>query len=1121
MQQYRKNLGKVSLTAEGAWNNAKKYDILSIVYDENTQHGFLSRQSVPVGVDLYNSEYWMPLNVSGYVDNNIIILSKKISEATIQSYTLEEAIASIKSVGRRPGAILGFYNENADRLDIGGRWELWQFNDTNVYNWENVDSWQNLYYNYNKFMGWFKDENFLTKYAPFPEIGCYAFVGSEFNEATVYRCDNKYVWSNTTQHAWDYVKVIVDGNVTVGENGNWFNNGEDTGIPASVKGENGKTPVFREKDNTIQYSFDSLNWITISDKVAAWFRWNATTGDTQANNVGRIQISRDKVTWTNLSGDIINNLHISRYIGVNESLPTSGIAEGTIYAKGPTYDTSDTSHANPIYRLWVYAWKGNTLAWQDNGEFTSIAAGVVQETGDSETEVMSQKAVSEKLSELDSKVLYDNPDFSITKMIEGGSSETTTYIYRSVKSGDKIAYNIISVNLSGASPSIAINLYGVNKSSPNSPKLIKATYGIGSNEVNINADYDNLIIKCFPNNVTSYNVTARVYTKKYLDIDKNKNLIDIVPRYFQKYELTDGYVNLNGQTNNVAGNYHKSNYIIIDRSIDLKINGITQVLDYDCVGLAFYNNKKEFISYIDISGYTKNNITTIPTSKIPDNAVYIKCTVPNNMVDYFDVISQTTIQTQFEDIELAFNGYKGNVTHINPIYKVDKPVLSGTSIKYIVSNVEFTSQGGSGAIAINIYGVKNGVSYLLKDVYGNSTNSITTKADYDYITCNYSSNGYVATMSADIVVYIGKIAELDNRLTEVENSSGNTISVWCPHRIFALNGTKLQIFKSNVALVYNPDMYQFDIKTVRGAAKGYNRDSYYEYDVNADNEDFTLSFGVKNELRDGVYSPNTVITHVQKKDSPSTNKNILVIGDSFTDDGSWVSELRRLLTGVVTNGKSDTADSNIVPDRLTNLTFIGTRDTDKTPNEGYSGMHYGFFATNNFGDNPFWNSNTNSVDFDLYCSKNGYDRIDYCIIILGTNGNTNKEYIDILWGALLTHNPNIKVLVGGRCFAAPFGAGTAGMNHNQTYLLLSNNVHSLNKELQAYCDSNEYKNNFLYVDYNIQLDGRHNMPHKEVVANQRSSEKIVQSIDNVHPAQNGYWQIADAFRAAFHYWCLE
>lgn len=484
MQQYRKNLGKVSLTAEGAWNLNDSYDILSIVYDEHTQHGFISRKAVPQGVDLYNKEYWMPLNVSGYADNNVIILSKKTSEASIQSYTLEEAITSIKFVGRRPGAILGFYNENNDRLDIGGRWELWQFNDTNIYNWENVDSWQNLYYNYNKFMGWFKDENFLNKYAPFPEIGCYAFVGSEFNEATVYRCDNKYVWNNTTQHTWDYVKVIVDGNVTVGENGNWFNNGEDTGIPASVKGENGKTPIIRNNDNILEVSYDNVNWEPISDEIAvwlrinnnklemtknksggwevisdyisAWFRWQSDGGE-QITSVGKIQITRDGVSWTDLSGNFVNHLRISKYIGAGESLPTSGIAEGTIYAKGPTYDTSDTSHSNPIYRLWVYAWKDNTLAWQDNGEFTSIAAGIVQETGNSETEVMSQKAVTKELSELDSKLVFknielmqiDNPiQYKIPYMIDGGywqDSDTSGCIVLRVEEGDNVIIRATSI----------------------------------------------------------------------------------------------------------------------------------------------------------------------------------------------------------------------------------------------------------------------------------------------------------------------------------------------------------------------------------------------------------------------------------------------------------------------------------------------------------------------------------------------------------------------------------------------------------------------------------------------------------------------------------------------------
>lgn len=258
MQQYRKNLGKVSLTAEGPWNGSKRYEILSIVYDEHTQHGFISKKEVPSGVDLYNAEYWMPLNVSGFVDNNIIILSKKTSDASIQSYTLEEAVKSIPSVGRKPGAILGFYNLNTDRLDIGGRWELWQYNAVDVANWENLSSWQNIYYNFNRFVGWYRNEDMLKANIPYPELGCYAYVGNQLERATIYRCDIKYNWVNTSQPVWDYIQVVVSGNVKVGPNGNWFNNGEDTGVPAV--GPAGKTPQFRMSDTHIEISFDGVAW---------------------------------------------------------------------------------------------------------------------------------------------------------------------------------------------------------------------------------------------------------------------------------------------------------------------------------------------------------------------------------------------------------------------------------------------------------------------------------------------------------------------------------------------------------------------------------------------------------------------------------------------------------------------------------------------------------------------------------------------------------------------------------------------------------------------------------------------------------------------------------------------
>ena len=144
MQQYRKNLGKVSMTPEGVWNRDKSFEKLSIVYEEITEHAYISKQDVPSGVDLNDARYWMPLNVSGYSDSNFISFADIDENGQIKTFTLEEAIKSIKDVGRKPGCIISFYNNNIDKLDLDGRWEIWQFNGINVYDWEKVENWTNI-----------------------------------------------------------------------------------------------------------------------------------------------------------------------------------------------------------------------------------------------------------------------------------------------------------------------------------------------------------------------------------------------------------------------------------------------------------------------------------------------------------------------------------------------------------------------------------------------------------------------------------------------------------------------------------------------------------------------------------------------------------------------------------------------------------------------------------------------------------------------------------------------------------------------------------------------------------------------------------------------------------------
>lgn len=196
-------------------------------------------------------------------------------------------------------------------------------------------------------------------------------------------------------------ELSLSGDIAVSAQGTWIINGVDTRIKAvGPKGDNGLTPWLKTIDNKLHYSYDNETWEECSDYLVHYFRFNATSSDSQSGTIGKIQISKDKKTWTDLSPEFRNYLRIQGYVATASALPANQ-AVGTIYGVGPTYDADDTGNTNPIYRIYVY----NGTQWIDNGQFTSIAAGVVQETGNSETEVMSQKVVTEKLSELDLKVI--------------------------------------------------------------------------------------------------------------------------------------------------------------------------------------------------------------------------------------------------------------------------------------------------------------------------------------------------------------------------------------------------------------------------------------------------------------------------------------------------------------------------------------------------------------------------------------------------------------------------------------------------------------------------------------------------------------------------------------------
>lgn len=245
MKQFSKELGKVSITPKGDWDSSIANERLDIVYNRRNNQSYIAKQDVPIGVDIDNREYWQPLNATGYADNNFINLTTENENSTITAYeSLEEAVTSIFPINRRVGATLSFYNLNSDRLDRQAEFELWQFNSTDLANWENKDYWNNIYYNWNVFAGWYIDADALNDHVEIPNVGQYAYVGSDLNDAILYQCRTNGTWTNTGIKVRNYISVVVSGNITIGENGNWFSDGEDTGIPAA-------TSVDEQLDNII------------------------------------------------------------------------------------------------------------------------------------------------------------------------------------------------------------------------------------------------------------------------------------------------------------------------------------------------------------------------------------------------------------------------------------------------------------------------------------------------------------------------------------------------------------------------------------------------------------------------------------------------------------------------------------------------------------------------------------------------------------------------------------------------------------------------------------------------------------------------------------------------------
>lgn len=417
-----------------------------------------------------------------------------------------------------------------------------------------------------------------------------------------------------------------------------------------------------------------------------------------------------------------------------------------------------------------------------------------------------------------------------------------------------------------------------------------------------------------------------------------------------------------------------------------------------------------------------------------------------------------------------------------------------------------------------------------------------------------------------------------------------TPRVILPPEIAAVVGDELQVFTRGVIEAQDP--YALPYNHVSSVGSTFPR--YFDYTpVIGDVGTKSLSISVYDLNKTQVSTASTNLVVVNATGQPSTNKNVLCIGDSLTGGGAWPQEAYRRLTqsggtpagksygnikflgdvplsgystqgyvawggwtyglhmgtssttsGYILTGSFDKtrADVNAIYAYGSSTYRIMTTDgrlqvmlysgSDVLPASGTLTHVSGGTNTSNIvytsrvampGGSVFWDTSTNSVNFQSWLTRlGGTGNIDVAYILLGWNelgtGPLATDHTAAITSAkalidkLHADYPSCQVrLLGLQVPSYNGGLGTNyGANGGITdYYNELRNTNGYNLAMASIAADPSYSSFVRYLGIASQFDTEYNMPHSSVPVNTRNSTTEDRQTNGVHPAQEGYYQIAD------------
>ena len=416
--------------------------------------------------------------------------------------------------------------------------------------------------------------------------------------------------------------------------------------------------------------------------------------------------------------------------------------------------------------------------------------------------------------------------------------------------------------------------------------------------------------------------------------------------------------------------------------------------------------------------------------------------------------------------------------------------------------VAYDSQGtvmpSSGATQVQTYTVPDGVASIKVTINGSGKDKFMAIAND-----NTTPSAYIPYSAGDQYYVAG-----DEFIPKSQQ-----IDINIPSKLYALVGIEMNVYFENI--VEEWEKYKWDCTCDVG--KQMER-CFTVTPISTDAGNHTLTITATAD--DGtVTTATTTLMVVATSAGDGTTETVILLGDSTTNYGIVEGKLL----------------GNFEDDPMS-ITLAGTRGTSPNFHEGRDGWTLERYCTlaqdpgSSSIVNPFFNPTSQKFDAGYYFANSGVTGTDWLMINLGINdvfGITSDtalaskiedcfDYLDGMIESIHEADENIKI---GVCLTIPpnhsqdaFGkAYNCGQNRNR---YKRNNAKYVKALIDEY--DNRTAEGIYLVPIHVNLDTVYNMGMETISVNARNTGTTYSSpVGNggVHPAESGYWQIADVYTA--------